>query len=102
MTKDEFLNFLKENNIQYTDEVFDGRDRLITLIYIKGTPVDIIAFNGEKKKYTPYLRVSHFGDRAGMAYTRQDGLVGWRTDDWIYKKCLELSKTIVHKLNRVL
>ena len=100
MTKDEFINFLKENDIQYTDEVLDGKDGLMTLIYIYGKPIDIITFNGEKKKYTPYLRVSHFGERAGMAYTRQDGLVGWRSDEWIYKESIELSRIIIHRINR--
>ena len=88
----EFFQFLITNAIDFTYENVNGEH----IFRVVGDPEDIIGFNGEKKKYTPYIRISGFGTvRLGdhkMAYVRDNGLCEWRSEDKIKEDILKLAK----------
>lgn len=88
----EFLQFLIIYNIDFTYESVNGEH----IVRVVGPVEDIIGFNGEKRKYTPYMRISGFGTiRLGVhkvAYVRDNGLCEWRTEDKIKKDILKLVK----------
>ena len=87
----EFLQFLINNDINFTYENVKGEH----FVRVIGPVEEIIGFNGEKMKYTPYIRISHFGTVRGdtkMVYVRDNGLCEWRTEDRIKKDILKLVK----------
>lgn len=88
MTKEELIDFLKENNIDY----IVNNDAPIEYVRIVGKAVDIVSFNGQKQKFVPYLRVSHFGDKSGMLYVRDCGIVYWKNPEWIKKWAIKYNK----------
>ncbi len=91
MTKQEFTDFLDANNINYEIETLTSKnDDILMFVYIHGKEINIISFSGKKRKYTPYLRVSHFDEKPGWAYVRDNGDVYWATDEMIFERCKEL------------
>lgn len=88
----EFLQFLITNNIDFTYESVNGEH----IVRVVGEKEDIISFNGEKKKCTPYIRVSGFGTiRLGIhkvAYVRDNGICEWRSEERIKEDILKLAK----------
>lgn len=88
----EFLQFLVTNAIDFTYENVNGEH----IVRVVGEKEDIVAFNGEKKKYTPYIRVSGFGTiRLGIhkvAYVRDNGICEWRSEERIKEDILKLVK----------
>lgn len=91
----EFLQFLINNAIDFTYENVNGEH----IVRVVGEQEDIIGFNGEKRKYTPYMRISGFGcfstghlGTNKTAYVRDNGLCEWRTEDKIKKDILKLVK----------
>lgn len=75
----EFLKFLIDNSIDFNYEYVNG----LNFIWVYGSPTDIVGFNGVKKKYTPYIRISHFGEirnNSKVAFIKRDGLCEWKYD----------------------
>ena len=85
MTRDAFIEFLCEEKIDFSMNFENDT----CLIYVKGKPEEIIAFNGEKQKYTPYLRFSHFDEKTGMMYVRDNGFCDYRADVWCKEECIK-------------
>lgn len=87
MTLNEFKNFLDTNRIIYKHENINGLD----MVYAYGRPEKLIDPFDHKTVhiFTPYLRVSHFGERDGYLYTRDCGICGWESDEWILNKVKE-------------
>lgn len=89
MTRESFINFCKENSITFEFGENKGWPKGSDVIYVTGKKEDIVSFNGEKRKYTPYLRFSHFDERPGMIYVRDNGLCDYRTDEWCKAECIK-------------
>ena len=87
MTREAFINFCKENSITFEfGSLIGGYNEFI---YVKAKPETIVGFNGEKQKYTPYLRFSHFDEKPGMMYVRDNGLCEYKTDEWCKAECIK-------------
>lgn len=99
MTSDQLIDFLNKNNINYEIETMHSKnDDILMFVYIHGEEIEIISFSGKKRKYTPYLRVSHFDEKPGWAYVRDNGVVYWATDELIFEKCKELGDIYEHNI----
>ena len=85
MTRDAFIDFLCEEKIEFSMTFVKDS----VLIYVKGKEEDIVTFTGEKHKYTPYLRFSHFDEKPGMMYVRDNGLCDYQTDEWCKAECIK-------------
>ena len=85
MTKDAFIEFLCKENINF--EVHMVNDT--PLIYVTGKAEYITGAFGEELKYTPYLRFSHFDEKPGMMYVRDNGLCDYQTDEWCKAECIK-------------
>lgn len=85
MTREAFIGFLCEEHITFR-MAFPGG---IPFIYVEGKPTNVVTFNGITKNYTPYLRFSHFDERPGMIYVRDNGLCGYKTDKWCMTECIK-------------
>jgi hypothetical protein len=87
MTIKEFMKFLDTERIIYTHENINGLD----FVYAYGRPEKIIDPIDHKTVhvFTPYLRVSHFGEREDELYTRDCGICDWRSVAWILNRCKE-------------
>lgn len=95
MTKEEFIKFLKDNEIPHKISNLSE----LYAIYIYGKPRPITdPSDGKKRDFTPYLRVTHF-DENGKWYTRFCGICGYKSIDWILSKCLELKKSFKEENN---
>ena len=91
MTRNEFIKFLQDNNVDYKEGKDCGWPVDSDVVYAYGQPETIfIPFFNQKDVYTPYLRVSHFEGRPGMCYVRDNGFCTFMADGWIKRKCLEL------------
>ena len=86
MTKDSFIEFLCKENINFEVHMVNGTP----LIYVKGKTewIDGI-FDNNKLEYTPYLRFSHFDEKPGMMYVRDNGLCDYQTDEWCKAECIK-------------
>ena len=91
MTKEEFIVFLEEIGAHYKIPEEQNTDR----VYVYGAPemLDDPIFIGNKMKFTPYLRVSHFEEYPDQLYTRDCGLCDYQTIDWVKNKCIELTES---------
>lgn len=87
MTRDAFIDFLLEEKIEFSMNFDAAQDTC--RIYVQGKPEEIISFNGEMTKYTPYLRFSHFDEKPGMMYVRDNGLCDYQTDEWCKAECIK-------------
>ena len=89
MKRAEFINYLVENNIPYTEYVVE--DKGIDQVYVFSRKEhEMVKAHPKKYKnlYVPYLRVSHFdGDRW---YTRENGFTSYMSIEKILGKCKEL------------
>ena len=85
MTRDAFIEFLCKENITFELNLVNSN----TLIYVKGKPEEIITFSGRTEMYTPYLRFSHFDEKPGMMYVRDNGLCDYHTDEWCKEECIK-------------
>lgn len=88
MKREEFIKYLKENDIPYgengvTDAVY---------VYSKKEHEEMMALPEDLRGgyYVGYLRVSHFDE--DMLYTRDNGVCGYRNDKWIMRKVKELGR----------
>ena len=84
------IYFLVNNGIGFTYENTNNH-----VIRVCGEPEEIVGFNGEKRKYTPYLRISHFDIVHGntkVAYVRDNGICEWRSEERIMEDILKLTK----------
>lgn len=86
MTREEFINFLKEHDIPYSEYTGHGLDQV--WVYSK-EEYEKIKKHPRKYKdlYVPYLRVSHFDE---TWYTRENGVTGYMSEDRVLEKCLKL------------
>ena len=89
MTRDAFIKFCKDNGITFEFGESKGWPKGSDVIYVIGKKEDIVNFNGENVKYTPYLRFSHFDERSGMIYVRDNGLCDYKTDEWCKAECIK-------------
>ena len=89
MTRDAFINFCKDNSITFEFGEAKGWPKGSDVIYVIGKKEDIVNFNGENVKYTPYLRFSHFDERPGTIYVRDNGLCDYQTDEWCKAECIK-------------
>lgn len=85
MTKDAFIEFLCKENINFEVHMVNGTP----LIYVTGKAEYIIGAFGEELKYMPYLRFSHFDEKPGMMYVRDNGLCDYQTDEWCKAECIK-------------
>ena len=97
MTMKEFIKFLDTNIIDYHYENINGVD----FVYVYGVKDCYIdSFTGKIKDYIPYLRVSHFDETNGFWYTRDNGICGYKSIDWILKRCKELNRIDLYEKYR--
>lgn len=87
MTREEFINFLKENDIPFDEYTEHGLDQVY--VYSKGE-YQLKRKHPRKYKnlYVPYLRVSHFDE--DRWYTRENGWCEHMNQDRVLEKCLYL------------
>lgn len=85
MTRDAFIEFLCKEEITFELNLFNSK----STIYVKGKPEEIVTFSGTTMKYTPYLRFSHFDEKPGMMYVRDNGLCDYQTDEWCKAECIK-------------
>ena len=86
MTRDAFIEFLCKEQINFN---MDYRPDGSSAIYVKGKPEEIVTFSGRTEMYTPYLRFSHFDEKPGMMYVRDNGLCDYHTDEWCKEECIK-------------
>lgn len=86
MTREDFINFLKEKDIPFEEYTEHGLDQV--WVYSKGE-YELKKKNPRKYKnlYVPYLRVSNFD---GDWYTRDNGLCGYMSPVRVMEICLYL------------
>lgn len=87
MTRNEFIDFLKANDIPFEEYTKNGLDQV--WVYDK-KQFEKKKLNPVKNRnmYVPYLRVSNFdGDRW---YTRENGWTCYMNQEIVINKCLEL------------
>lgn len=89
MTRDAFISFCKDNGITFEFGESKGWPKGSDVIYVTAKKEEIINFNGEKANYTPYLRFSHFDERPGMIYVRDNGLCDYQPDEWCKAECIK-------------
>lgn len=86
MTREEFIEFLKERDIPFTEYTENGLDQVYVFsrrAYMLKTKYP----RRYKNLYVPYLRVSNFN---GEWYTRQDGWCEYMPVCNVLKICREL------------
>jgi len=88
MYREDFIDFLKENNLHYCENTVKGLDE----VYVFST-VEFEAKHTHPRKfknlYVPYLRVSNFD---GDWYVRDNGYCSYMPCEVVLEKCLELGK----------
>ena len=94
MKLNDYIKFLIDNKIDFSYCHVGKAPIDADQIWVYGTEFDIVDFNGKKKKYKPYLRVSHFGEEPGKVYVRDNGICGYQIDDWVYDRIRELVKHV--------
>jgi hypothetical protein len=97
MTREDFINYLVENNIPYCEDTENGND----YVYV----FDKVAYELKKKYYEgrklelkdiyiPYLRVSHFVDRGLLMttlwYVRDNGICEWTPENVVMDRVKSL------------
>lgn len=82
------MSKLAENNISFKYEVVNN----VGFIYIHGKETEIVTFEGVTKKYTPELRLSHFGEKDDMVYVRDCGLCEYEYIDRVIEKAKNYMK----------
>jgi hypothetical protein len=97
MTREDFINYLVENNIPYCEDTENGND----YVYV----FDKTAYELKKKYYEgrkleskdiyiPYLRVSHFVDRGLLMttlwYVRDNGICEWTPENVVMDRVKSL------------
>ena len=87
MTRTEFVKFLEENNIPFTEYTQNGAD----MVYV----FERKAYEEKKKHprknkdmYVPYLRVSHFDEKSW--YTRDNGYCCYMNQKTVLEKVKKL------------
>lgn len=88
VTKENFVNYLNNLGVRYDDESVDGHE----CVRVYGAPTNYINPHGYTVKYTPYLRVSKFGERDDELYVRDNGWCDWYTLIHIHEICVELKR----------
>ena len=88
MTREEFINFLKDHEIPFSEDTNNGMD--MVYVYSK-VEYEIKQKHPRRFKnlYVPYLRVSNFN---GEWYTREDGWCSYMPEEVVIEKCLELGE----------
>lgn len=84
MNREKLIKYLKKHNIPYRDSAI--WDRLIVSDAI--CVYDKAEFEKDEEGFVPYLRISHFDKK--KPYTRDCGIVGYKSWKWIMKKVKEL------------
>ena len=90
MNREQFINYLKEHNIPFSveglPEGYDG----VYVLERKASEMKKKHPIKYKDLFVRYLRVSHFDERTGWAYTRYCGLCQWMRWDVIVRAVNEL------------
>ena len=86
MTREEFINFLKEHEIPFSEDTDNGMDMVYAYSKVE---YELKKKHPRKFKnlYVPYLRVSNFD---GEWYTREDGWCCCLGKCTVLDKCLKL------------
>ena len=87
MTKEEFINFLEEHDIHYTEYTDNGLDQVYVL---SREEYEKKKKNPRKYKYlyVPYIRVSHFDEPTW--YTRENGWTQYMEVNKVLDKAIEI------------
>lgn len=85
-----FLEALTDRGVDFTYEAYPQH------VHVSAkNEEEIIAFNGEKRKFRPYIRVGCFGEKEGMLYVRDCGLCEYRPIETVIEDTVRIYNNMI-------